>query len=245
MRHREAMRAVDAPLVAEPLPDAEYTLLVTFPGATAAGCRRRSGAPATASASSFSTEDGPPKLRRLRNRPEVPRVRALRRSRQAGGLRAAASQRVLAADEEAAAERALNREVRTLKRRVYERVVPSGPPTGLRGGPPGHRGTAVTPVPAAGRQRPELVHPIGVVESPLTDPATAPKQGTEGAPPRAWLVFEPSVLDGLREIRPGDRMLGLDVAGFVRAATSCACTPSSTRPRPSAACLSTRSAERP
>jgi tRNA-Thr(GGU) m(6)t(6)A37 methyltransferase TsaA len=59
----------------------------------------------------------------------------------------------------------------------------------------------------ANRGRPEL-DPIGVVESPLTDPATAPKQGTEGAP-RAWLVFEPSVLDGLREIRPGDRMLVL------------------------------------
>jgi tRNA-Thr(GGU) m(6)t(6)A37 methyltransferase TsaA len=59
----------------------------------------------------------------------------------------------------------------------------------------------------ANRGRPEL-DPIGVVESPLTDPATAPKQGTEGAP-RAWLVFQPSVLDGLREIRPGDRMLVL------------------------------------
>jgi tRNA-Thr(GGU) m(6)t(6)A37 methyltransferase TsaA len=56
-----------------------------------------------------------------------------------------------------------------------------------------------------GPRRPEL-DPIGVVESPLTDPATAPKQGTEGAP-QAWLVFAQSVLDGLREIRPGDRML--------------------------------------
>jgi tRNA-Thr(GGU) m(6)t(6)A37 methyltransferase TsaA len=56
-----------------------------------------------------------------------------------------------------------------------------------------------------GPRRLEL-DPIGVVESPLTDPATAPKQGTEGAP-QAWLVFAQSVLDGLREIRTGDRML--------------------------------------
>ena len=58
-----------------------------------------------------------------------------------------------------------------------------------------------------GSRRPEL-DPIGVVESPLVDPATAPKQGTEGAPP-AWLVFASSVLDGLSELRPGDRMLVL------------------------------------
>ena len=50
------------------------------------------------------------------------------------------------------------------------------------------------------------LNPIGVVESPLTDPAAAPKQGTEGGP-RAWLVFEPAVLDGLGDVRPGDRML--------------------------------------
>ena len=55
--------------------------------------------------------------------------------------------------------------------------------------------------------RPEL-NPIGVVESPLTDPATTPKQGAEGAP-QAWLVFEPTVLEGLREIQPGDRVIVL------------------------------------
>jgi tRNA-Thr(GGU) m(6)t(6)A37 methyltransferase TsaA len=46
------------------------------------------------------------------------------------------------------------------------------------------------------------VIPIGRVESTLTDPAKAPKQGHEGAPD-AWLVFEPDVLDGLEGIRPG------------------------------------------
>jgi tRNA-Thr(GGU) m(6)t(6)A37 methyltransferase TsaA len=50
--------------------------------------------------------------------------------------------------------------------------------------------------------------PIGVVESPLTDPASAPKQGHEGSP-EAWLVFEPPVLEGLGGIRPGDRVVVL------------------------------------
>jgi len=50
--------------------------------------------------------------------------------------------------------------------------------------------------------------PIGRVESPLTDRASAPKQGDEGSP-EAWLVFEPEVLDGLDGLRSGDRVLVL------------------------------------
>jgi tRNA-Thr(GGU) m(6)t(6)A37 methyltransferase TsaA len=50
--------------------------------------------------------------------------------------------------------------------------------------------------------------PIGRVESPLTDPAAAPKQGGEGAPD-AWLVFEPAVLEGLDGIRVGARVIVL------------------------------------
>jgi tRNA-Thr(GGU) m(6)t(6)A37 methyltransferase TsaA len=57
------------------------------------------------------------------------------------------------------------------------------------------------------RTRLEVI-PIGVVESPLTDLASAPKQGHEGAPD-AWLVFEPAVLRGLEGIRPGDRVIVL------------------------------------
>ena len=52
------------------------------------------------------------------------------------------------------------------------------------------------------------LNPIGRVESPLTDPALAPKQGHEGAPD-AWLVFEPGVLDGLDGLRPGDEVIVL------------------------------------
>jgi len=52
------------------------------------------------------------------------------------------------------------------------------------------------------------VLPIGWVESPLEDPAQAPRQGDEGAPP-AWLAFEPGVADGLRELRVGDQIIVL------------------------------------
>ena len=50
--------------------------------------------------------------------------------------------------------------------------------------------------------------PVGWVESPLTDPASAPKQGHEGSP-EAWLVFEPWVLQGLDGIRAGDEVIVL------------------------------------
>ena len=55
---------------------------------------------------------------------------------------------------------------------------------------------------------PVEISPIGVVESPLTDLAAAPRQGDEGAPD-AWLVFEPEVLDGLDGVVAGDQVLVL------------------------------------
>jgi tRNA-Thr(GGU) m(6)t(6)A37 methyltransferase TsaA len=50
--------------------------------------------------------------------------------------------------------------------------------------------------------------PIGRVESPLDDPALAPKQGHEGAPD-ADLVFDPGVREGLGDIRVGDRLIAI------------------------------------
>jgi tRNA-Thr(GGU) m(6)t(6)A37 methyltransferase TsaA len=47
---------------------------------------------------------------------------------------------------------------------------------------------------------------IGHVESPLTDPRLAPKQGSEGAP-EAWLVFDESVRDALRDLEAGAEVL--------------------------------------
>ena len=46
------------------------------------------------------------------------------------------------------------------------------------------------------------LRPIGHVRSPLTDPATAPKQGSEGAPD-AWLVLDPEVAEGARDLAVG------------------------------------------
>lgn len=50
------------------------------------------------------------------------------------------------------------------------------------------------------------LQPIGRVESPLTDPATAPKQGDEGAPD-AWLVLNPGLTAALRGVQVGDDLL--------------------------------------
>jgi tRNA-Thr(GGU) m(6)t(6)A37 methyltransferase TsaA len=47
---------------------------------------------------------------------------------------------------------------------------------------------------------------IGRVESPLTDPAAAPKQGDEGAPD-AWIVFEPEYRAALADVGTGDRVI--------------------------------------
>lgn len=88
----------------------------------------------------------------------------------------------------------------------------------------------------------ELI-PIGRVESPLTDPATAPKQGDEGSP-EAWLIFDQRVADGIRDIAPGAELIVLtwldraerDVL-FVH--------PRDDPDRPETGVFSTRSADRP
>jgi tRNA-Thr(GGU) m(6)t(6)A37 methyltransferase TsaA len=49
---------------------------------------------------------------------------------------------------------------------------------------------------------------IGIVESPLTDRESAPKQGDEGAPD-AWLAFEPRFADALDGIAAGNELLVL------------------------------------
>jgi tRNA-Thr(GGU) m(6)t(6)A37 methyltransferase TsaA len=48
--------------------------------------------------------------------------------------------------------------------------------------------------------------PIGTVESPLADRASAPKQGDEGAPD-ARLALEPGVVEALDGIGVGDRVI--------------------------------------
>jgi tRNA (Thr-GGU) A37 N-methylase len=51
-----------------------------------------------------------------------------------------------------------------------------------------------------------VIRPIGQVQSVLTNWADAPRQGDEGAPD-AWLVFDASVRDGLRDLDVGSEVL--------------------------------------
>lgn len=85
--------------------------------------------------------------------------------------------------------------------------------------------------------------PIGEVRSPLTDRASAPKQGREGSPD-AWLVFSPAVLAGIADIRPGDWLIVVTWLHLARRDVL------RTRPRddpanPELGVLSTRSPDRP
>lgn len=84
---------------------------------------------------------------------------------------------------------------------------------------------------------------IGVVRSPLNDPAAAPKQGDEGAP-EAWLVLEAGQAGGLDGIGVGDAILvftWLDRASRDVLAVH----PRSDRSRPPQGVFSTRSPDRP
>ena len=84
---------------------------------------------------------------------------------------------------------------------------------------------------------------IGRVESELSDPAEAPKQGFEGGPD-AWLVLEPSVVDGLDGLEPGARVIVL--TWLDRADRSVLRVhPRDDRSNPMRGVFTTRSADRP
>jgi tRNA-Thr(GGU) m(6)t(6)A37 methyltransferase TsaA len=84
---------------------------------------------------------------------------------------------------------------------------------------------------------------IGVVESPLTDPAAAPKQGHEGAP-EATIVFEPGVLEGLHGLAPGDAVIVLTWLDRARRDVL-RVHPRDDRSNPERGVFTTRSADRP
>ena len=87
------------------------------------------------------------------------------------------------------------------------------------------------------------VVPIGWVESPLTDRAQAPRQGDEGAPD-AWLVFDPKVAEGIRDLAAGAEILVL--TWLDRAARDVLVTrPRDDPARPPTPQFSTRSPDRP
>jgi tRNA-Thr(GGU) m(6)t(6)A37 methyltransferase TsaA len=85
--------------------------------------------------------------------------------------------------------------------------------------------------------------PVGRVESPLTDPAAAPKQGFEGGP-EAWLVFEPRVADALEGLQPGARVLVLTWLDRAERSTL-RVHPRDDASNPARGVFTTRSAERP
>jgi tRNA-Thr(GGU) m(6)t(6)A37 methyltransferase TsaA len=88
-----------------------------------------------------------------------------------------------------------------------------------------------------------ILQPIGRVESPLVDRDLAPKQGDEGAHD-AWLVFEPSVRDGLRDLQAGTEVVVL--TWLDRASRDVLVVhPRGDPTRPAAGVFSTRSPDRP
>jgi len=90
---------------------------------------------------------------------------------------------------------------------------------------------------------PYVVRPIGHVESVLTDRDAAPKQGDEGAPD-AWLVFEPGVADGIRDLAVGADVLLL--TWFDRARRDVLVVhPRGDLTRPQEGVFTTRSPDRP
>jgi tRNA-Thr(GGU) m(6)t(6)A37 methyltransferase TsaA len=85
---------------------------------------------------------------------------------------------------------------------------------------------------------------IGRVESPLTDPRAAPKQGREGGAPEAWIVFDESVREGLRDLREGEEAI---VLTWLNRADRrmLRVHPRDDLSRPTLGVFSTRSADRP
>jgi tRNA-Thr(GGU) m(6)t(6)A37 methyltransferase TsaA len=88
-----------------------------------------------------------------------------------------------------------------------------------------------------------ILAPIGWVESSLRDPATAPRQGDEGSPD-AYLVFDPGVAEGLRDLRPGTDVLVLTWLDRARRDVL-AVHPRGDTTRPETGVFSTRAPHRP
>jgi len=87
------------------------------------------------------------------------------------------------------------------------------------------------------------IHPIGVVESPLTDRASAPKQGVEGAP-STWLAFDPAMAEGIRDLTVGDEVFVLTWLHLADRSVV-AVHPRDDPRNPLTGVFSTRSADRP
>jgi tRNA-Thr(GGU) m(6)t(6)A37 methyltransferase TsaA len=87
------------------------------------------------------------------------------------------------------------------------------------------------------------ISPIGRVESELTDLASAPNQGDEGAP-SAWLVVEPVFLEALDGLGAGDEVIVLTWLDRARRDVL-RVHPRGDRNRPEQGVFATRSPDRP
>ncbi|MBV9846128.1 MAG: tRNA (N6-threonylcarbamoyladenosine(37)-N6)-methyltransferase TrmO [Kutzneria sp.] len=87
------------------------------------------------------------------------------------------------------------------------------------------------------------MEPIGRVESSLTDRKETPRQGDEGAP-EAWLVFDETVREGIRDLEPGADILVLTWLDRARR-DILAVHPRGDTARPRQGVFSTRSPDRP
>jgi tRNA-Thr(GGU) m(6)t(6)A37 methyltransferase TsaA len=88
-----------------------------------------------------------------------------------------------------------------------------------------------------------MVRPVGRVQSVLQSRDEAPRQPDEGAP-SAWLLFDESVRDALRDLAVGDEIIV--ITWFDRADRDVlAVHPRDDRSRPETGVFSTRSPDRP
>ena len=90
---------------------------------------------------------------------------------------------------------------------------------------------------------PYVLRTIGRVQSPLVDPATAPKQGDEGSP-EAWVIFEEDVSEGLRDVEVGAEVILLTWLDRARRDVLVV-HPRGDLARPEQGVFSTRSPDRP
>ncbi|WP_330467556.1 tRNA (N6-threonylcarbamoyladenosine(37)-N6)-methyltransferase TrmO [Micromonospora zamorensis] len=88
-----------------------------------------------------------------------------------------------------------------------------------------------------------LLRPVGRVASPLTDAASAPRQGDEGAP-TAWLIFDAPVERALGDLHVGAELLVLTWLDRARRDVL-AVHPRGDESRPETGVFSTRSPHRP
>lgn len=92
-------------------------------------------------------------------------------------------------------------------------------------------------------EAPYTLQPIGWVESPLVDRDAAPRQGDEGAPD-AWLVFDPNMHAGIRDLKVGTEIIVLTWLDRARS-DILVVHPRGNRDNPMQGVFSTRSPDRP